>query len=37
MQQIGGTLDVETAGGTAWTMRFPVASAPPAGVVEPAT
>jgi two-component sensor histidine kinase len=32
MQQIGGTLDVETAGGTAWTMRFPIASATPPDV-----
>jgi two-component sensor histidine kinase len=29
MQQIGGTLDVVTADGTAWTMRFPIVSEMP--------
>ena len=32
MQQIGGTLDVETAVGTTWTMRFPIAAATPPSV-----
>nr|WP_294511302.1 histidine kinase dimerization/phosphoacceptor domain -containing protein [uncultured Rhodopila sp.] len=29
MQQIGGTLEVATARGTAWTMRFPIGDATP--------